>query len=55
MKLPSFTSDWYYCSPRNGTFHTVRPYVGYGAACATPFFARLSKQSEVPDPLRDMQ
>ena len=31
MKPPSFTSAWHRCSPRSGTSHTARPYVGYGA------------------------
>ena len=55
MTPQSFTSAWHCCLPRNGTSHTARPYVGYGTAWAIPSFAHPSKQSEVLDPLRDMQ
>ena len=55
MTPQSFTSAWHRCLPRNGTSHTARPYVGYGTAWAIPSFAHPSKQSEVLDPLRDMQ
>ena len=45
IKLPSFTSDWHHCLPRNETFYTARPSVGYAVIRATLSFALLSKQS----------
>ena len=50
MNLPPSISIWRCCLLRSGTPHIVRPYVGCGAAWATPSFAHPSKQSEVPDP-----
>ena len=54
-KPPLFISVKHSWLPRNKTPHIAWLHVGYSATWAIPSFALSYKQSEVPDPLRDMQ